>query len=575
MSDFSSDYKDLLSTFNLMNPLERNHKIDGLHTDAQSFDFAENNDEGKNEPGDGIIFTDTQCLADKFSLSSKRVLSILTNFINDAQERGFEWRLLDVSESRWKKLLSADKSPYSYHKVLDTFAATSSWETDADTCLFIIGGNDVIPIKQRVDSSDYRDFLTDEDIYYCFPLDFDLEDELLDNITEESTPEQISSFLMQNAKFNVSRLPLDSRKIEYNIDDTIEHYFKRVSECFGIIPVNNIQFTTARQWEKASDYIAQGLPLLELENKPGLIKNGIFLSPLVDIDNVGSTAEYYSSMQKADLLLFNLHGTDEYGKSAYFGDNGNPNQHVQPRAFDIESLDYFNGSIINSMACFGAKYNNSGQSLLLSSIYCNTLLFAGSSNLAWGQQSSELPCGCSEAFLRIYTGLLLEGIPAGKAFLQSKCDYLAYFMPIDGFDKAYFTIREFNLFGDPTLSCQCLSNSKSLSIPDYSLTFMRNPKGAIHSRYGITAMSVLDEVYETVRDAVDNNLREISVRLGHYLHNDLGYNDVKLSKIEKISNNKSGKEYRFTYSFEQLFNRGCIEVLTNSKGESISVFYTK
>ena len=521
------------------------------------------------------MFTDTSILAEKFSTSRHEVLSVFNSFIASAQERGIEWRLLDVSDPIWQRYFSIDKSPYSYHKVLDAFVSASSWNTDADTFLFIIGGNDVIPVKQSVDPLNHEDFLTDEDIFYGFPLNFDLAHELLEVISDDSSPEEVSEYLISRAIFNVSRLPLDAKKLNVSFASMIGGYLQRVTETFGILPISGILFTAAKQWTNESDFVSQGLPLVLTDDKPGTIKNGVFQSPDVDLDNANTLSEYYSAMKVADMLLFNLHGAPGYNVSAYCGDNANPRNHIQPRAFDIESLDYFKGSVISSMACFGAKYLNIGRSILLSAIYSKTLVFVGSSNFAWGRQGGSFPCGCSETLLKLYTGFLLSGIPAGRALLQAKCDYFAHFMPIDGREKAFFTIREFNLFGDPSLSCQCISDTKSLAVPDYTSAFISASKGAIHNAYGITALSALDEAYETVRDAVNKNLREVAIRLEHLLHNDLGYNDVKLSKIERITPSLHNKEYRFTYSFEQMYFRGCLEVIVNSGGEPTSIFYTK
>ena len=575
MSDFSSDYKDLLSTFNLVNSPNAVHKNDYRVSDSKPSDASTVTNDSNLVVGDGIIFTDINILSKKFSTTKEDIKSVIDYFISSAAARGFDWVLLDASGPEWNKYVSSDKSPIAYHKVLDAFTAELSWNTTADTCLLIIGGMDVIPVKQSIDPYRKQDYLTDEDIFYCYPLNFNIKDEVPRFISESTTPEQVSLFLINKAIFNVSRLPIDAQKINIDFDTLIGNYFDRVDESNGFIPVNNITFATAKQWKYEAGAIAEDLPLINIADKTGTVENGIFYSPIVDLDNNDTLSEFKEALSNSELLLFNLHGASDYNISSYFGDNGNPFKHTMPRAFDIESLAYSKGHIINTMACFGAKYYNVGHTILLSSLYSKVLLFAGSSNISWGRRSADAYCGCAETLLKLYTHILLNGIPAGKAFLMAKCDYLAFYMTVDTFDKALFTIREFNLFGDPSLSCQCDYESKSKSHHNYTFPFIDKFKGAIHNAYGITALSVLDEAYETVRDAVDNNLREISIRLEHYLFNDLGYNDVKLSKIEKINTNNYEKGYRFTYSFEQPFYRGCVEVITDTEGKNESVFYTK
>lgn len=572
MSDFESSYKDLLSTFNLVGSSKGNERT-GHGAPPETGNREPTAD--VSGPTDGIIFTDTQVLAEKFSLSEYEVLSSIKHYITASKQRGFEWALLDMSDNSNRQFLTIDKSPYSYHKALNAFTSRRNWKTDAETCLFIIGGNDVIPVKQSVDSLDFQEFLTDEDIYYCFPSGFDFQEEIEMIVTEESAPEDISNYLLSKALFNVSRLPLDAPKVKEGFANTIGNYFERAISSNWQIPVKYVMVTTAKQWEKESDFVANGLPLVPTNDYPGLIKNGVFQSPEVDLDNPSTLREYYNTMRGADLLLFNLHGAPDYNVSSYFGDNGNPCNHFQPRAFDIESLEYSSGRVINSMACFGAKYLNIGRSLLKSSIYQDVLLFAGSSNFAWGRQSNDFPCGCSEIFLRFYTEYLMSDFPAGLAFLTAKIDYLAAFLAIDGFDKAYFTVREFNLFGDPSISCICNQKPKTIAKPKYSVSPRPWFKGAIHNAYGITAQSALDEVYEQVRDAVDANLEEIAIKLGHRIYNDLGYNDVKISKIDKIKSKNKHSGYRFTYSVDQHFYRGAVEINTDLEGEPSSIFYTK
>lgn len=165
MSDFESSYKDLLSTFNLVGSSKGNERTGhGAPPETGNREPAAD----VSGPTDGIIFTDTQVLAEKFSLSEYEVLSSIKHYITASKQRGFEWALLDMSDNSNRQFLTIDKSPYSYHNALNAFTSRRNWKTDAETCLFIIGGNDVIPVKQSVDSLDFQEFLTDEDIIIAF-----------------------------------------------------------------------------------------------------------------------------------------------------------------------------------------------------------------------------------------------------------------------------------------------------------------------------------------------------------------------------------------------------------------------
>ncbi|MBR5677801.1 MAG: hypothetical protein IKX20_06660 [Paludibacteraceae bacterium] len=581
MSDFKSRYKDLLSTFDLVGsnvqtpkeeaPLATVFEESGLVLNASA--------------GDGVVFTDIDALAVKFSIPRSSVSQSIARFIAEASSRGFEWRLLDMSEDRWRNFLMTDKSPHAYHKALDAFTAQYNWKTTSDNSLFIIGGNDVIAIPQHVDSFGYEEYMTDEDYYYGFPLGFDLFEQtsriLVNNDGIE--PFELVDHLLSLATFNVSRLPLDAGTISQSFGNTVDGYFARVKECDGKIQLNNVLMTTARQWTKASHQLSRGLPLVAAPDKAGEIQGGVYQSPIINLDRPETLINYTTSLGEANLLLFNLHGAPDYNVSAYFGDNGDPYHHEQPRAFDIALLDTGRHTVINSMACFGAKYTHQGRTMLLSSIYRDTLLFAGSSNISLGCQGCDSAentpkYGCSEAFLRIYTECLMEGIPAGKAFLVAKLYYFADFLGTDGKGPTDLTFREFNLFGDPTIICNSYSKATKIPRNKYTAPSKYNPKGAIHNAYGITALSVLDSLLEEVRAEVDNNLSEISSRLSHYLHNDLGYNDVKFNKVESMISNSKTLGYRFYYSFAYSFSysfRGVAIVETNLDGRVESVIYSK
>lgn len=581
MSDFKSRYKDLLSTFDLVGSGPRVRKEDTHLMPAPD----ESGISPNMREGDGVIFTDIAALANKFSMPRDAVSRSISRFMSEASSRGYEWRLLDMSEDRWKQFLRVDKSPHAYHKALDAFSAQCGWKTTSDNSLFIIGGNDVIAIPQHVDSFGYEEHMTDEDYYYGFPIGFDLFEQTSRIIAANSEiePLELVDSLLSLATFNVSRLPLDAGKIPQSYEDTVDRYFVRVEECEGKIQVNNVVMTTARQWSNASHHLSRGLPLVAAPDKVGEIQGGVYQSPIINLDKTETLNNYISSLGEADLLLFNLHGAPDYNVSAYFGDNGDPYHHEQPRAFDIALLNTGRHLVINSMACFGAKYTHQGRTMLLSSIFRDTLLFAGSSNIALGCQGSDSnedspKFGCSEAFLRIYTGCLIEGIPAGKAFLVAKLLYFADFLGTDGKNPTYLTFREFNLFGDPTIVCSSYSKSTKLPLHKYSVDNKYNFKGAIHNAYGITALSVLDSLLEEVRSEVDNNFAEISSRLGHYLHNDLGYNDVKFIKTESMSSRGKALGYRFYYSFAYSFShsfRGVAIVETNIEGNVESVIYSK
>ena len=202
--------------------------------------------------------------------------------------------------------------------------------------------------------------------------------------------------------------------------------------------------------------------------------------------------------------------------------------------------------------------------MLLSSIYGSMLSFVGASNIAYGCCGREYPCGCSETLLKIYTERILMGESFGEALLRTKIEYLVNFTVIDSFEYAYYTICEFNLYGDPLIHCRTIS-SKAKSI---------KPKLQPKYKPGAYSYASLDETYERVRNLVDNTLDQITDRLQRLLSLDYGFKDVELKSVKK--NMQGSTLVGYTILYEYNWGRtGMVSVRTDKKGNPSAIFYTK
>lgn len=554
-----ADYKDLLSTFNLVSPIPKRE------IRQNSCDKICNNVNNIN----GIIFTDTTVLAEKFSISREHILNSINNHIELCKKIGIIYALCDMAEHENSNHIATGRSWYKYHKALYSYIERNHINKGCSLSVFIIGGDDVITVPQYVFDLNYDDngYKIEIDLWYCFEYGFDIKEFILDkNRCGNLNPKDVEQELLSLANLNIARLPLTNGLQKDSFDSTIGDYLNRSIKANMTVDVNAGMMTTALQWLRESTFVANDLPLLPLEMKPEYVCNGIYISPYINTEDVVAMQQYKATLKNADFLLFNLHGDVAHPASGYYGSPLTPSEEG-PCAFNVPLLNICRARILNTMACYGARYigYNKDTSILLSAIYGSFLSFVGSSHIALGKCSNdEYPCGCSETLLKIYTGLLLSGIKAGEALLKAKIKYISHFSGIDPLPYAYYTICEFNLFGSPSINCGASSCIKSA----YS---------NVETRFdleNVNRLGSLDDAYERVRNLVDTGLNEISHRLGTMLTNKYGYVDVHLSRINRImrASVQIGYDYIFTY------NWGCtgyIRVRTNNQGDTTSIYYTK
>lgn len=561
----ATSWKDLLSTFDtktkVLVPAEHNHENvkPGISDTCVS--------------GGGVLFTDTSVLSTKFGVSRDIVLSRFQSFIRQSKEIGRHWLLLDASNPSTSITLRPDRTWYSYHELLHSFIRESGLQSGVSTSVFIIGGNDVIAVPEQVFNlpQSLKDYLLQIDLWYCFPVGFDLVEELesLAETHEIYDPDLFADHLLSHALCNISRLPLNNGKDCGGFEETIGNYLDRAISSQGSINIDSVLMTTASQWLKESSFMVEGLPLLPFHEDPSFTYRGMYVAPFLSLQNRDGMNRYCQSLGYADYLLFNMHGSDKPNVSGYLGIGLMNDAYI---AFDIPLLGLCKSRVLTTTACYGARYEGKEykydlrSSLLLSSIYQNFLLFTGSSHIAWGAISEQYPCGCSETLTKYYTNLLLYGVPAGEALLRSKIEYFTSFYPLE-LDYSYFTICEFNVFGDPTLECAC-HKSVLLSKSSHLSGGLKYP-----SYLGFTGRLLsLDDAYERVRNLVDDNLEEIAISLGEQLISDYSFVGLEFDSADKRINKDEHVGYVFVYSYA---NSGKVFAHTDLKGKLSIAFYTK
>lgn len=554
-----ADYKDLLSTFNLVSPIQKSKIRQG------GFNKISNNGIYIN----GVIFTDTEILAKKFSIHREYILKSINNYIESCKKLGIIYAICDMAENENANHIVSGRSWYNYHKALYSYIECNHINKSYSLNVFVIGGDDVIAVPQYVFDLKYDDdgYKAEVDLCYCFKYGFDIKEYILTkNKIGNFNPEDIEQELLSLANFNIARLPLTNGLQKESFDSTVGDYLNRCVRANMTIDVNAGMMTTALQWLRESTFVAEDLPLLPLKIKAEYVCNSIYISPYINTEDAAAMQLYEATLKNADFLLFNLHGDVAHPVSGYYGSPLTPSEYA-PCAFNIPLLNCCHARILNTMACYGARYigYNKETSILLSAIYGSFLLFVGSSNMALGKCfNDEYPCGCSETLLKVYTGLLLSGVSAGEALLKAKIRYISYFAGIDTLLYAYYTVCEFNLFGAPSINCGVCPNTKSA----YSNMEIRFDLENFNKPVS------LDDAYERVCNLVNEGLDEISHHIESMLKMKYGYVDVHISRINRImrASVQIGYDYIFTYNWG---GTGFIRVQTDNQGNTMSIYYTK
>lgn len=385
-----------------------------------------------------IIFTDSKRLADKYRVCQQDVLNIISS--NLLYRKEHDTFLLDAVY--YKEELNLYNSWSGYKFILQDFIKGMGLEESPSLSLFILGGDDVIPMP-RVPNPLGCEKSIQADFLYCF---------------KEESIEEID---YNHAICNVGRLPMENGLMPRSLEDDLQSYFNLCSMFYtSYIEVNSVLMTSTQSWIPASNEMVRNLPIIKPKYVFGATKECMYISPELSIDNTAAITQYKKDLEDADMLVFNLHGTNIHRHASFYGEG--INGHNTPEVFDIEKLKHSRARIFNTVACYGGRFigYNRTESMLLSAIYGGgVLLYAGSCVSALGRSGKKhiavndilMPTGMSESFMKLYSLYLFSGVSAGEAFLKAKCDYFNTCRNIDSDECALATILMFNLFGMPYL----------------------------------------------------------------------------------------------------------------------------
>ena len=484
-----------------------------------------------------VVFTDSNRLAAKYRASQQDICKLLQYNLNN--QESIEFLTLDAVD--YQEELGINPTWKEYKAIVTDFIAGMGLTPSPKLALFIVGGDDVIPMPRITNPINEEETLQ-ADMLYCFKGD------------------DLDCLNAQNAICNIGRLPLESGSLPSKLNDDLQSYFNLSNMVLDSgIDVNKVVMTTTESWLPASNDMVRGLPVKEPPRIADATNGNLYVSPRLATDDIYVIKHYQKDIAQADLLMFNLHGSDARGYSSFYGEG--LKGHNTPEAFSCEMLRHSGARIINTLACFGGRYTgyNRKDSMLMSALYGGgVLLYAGSCTSALGRtgrthhvaQDALMPSGYSESFMKLYTLYLFKGITAGEAFLTAKCDYYNLCHSLDGEDRALATVLMFNLFGIPVLSV-----NQNKDVIQEARGFKEVKPVNINKNYSYRKIETNNKmssgsILEQVRTAVDRNLKLIQNTVESKLYNYWGLNPRDLINIDEVSTNSASEGYRFEYLTE-------------------------
>jgi hypothetical protein len=522
---------------------------------------------------EGVIFTNLQVLATKLETDAGTLRKLFEEYIGIALRAGIQYHLIDVSDyhllnpevnkKRRITSLSPSDSWVEHNYVLaDYYRFGRNTSEDVANYLFIIGGNDVIPMPEvthYIKDSDWSETTIDTDIPYAYILG------------EKTYPKLENAKIFEYEQyFYVGRLPMAA---EASLDDLIA-YLYRASQSFDEVSIERGFGLTDLTWLSASECVRTPFSRYNLYQGDDrlddrIYTHNLYISPHVTSDLVDRVFD-----RQADLFYFNLHGSDAPTSNGFY--TGYQNvwyEAILPH--QLASAEKPN--MVVTEACYGAKFQdyNRGETMLLAAMGNNTLVYLGSSRTAWGacECSSETKLDNADRITNAYMTKLLEGYSAGEALFLARQSFFemgdSNFPPVRS-----ATIVEFNLFGDPFIYCGSRSAAGKTVAPQEVKALTTEPINTVvesKNVYSAKPQSLL----ETVRGAVDRNLAMIRSTVDRELYQRLGVEPRQLSGVFRQRYGNGDEFYVFNYVDDDNRFKRQYSATTDLKGKIMSIITTK
>ena len=530
----------------------------------------------------GLIFTNLGLLAEKTGTDEQSLMAIFDAFIRQKREYGISYKLVDAGNYTYRKSgfwgnskkvhLKITSPLWDYMDILtDVHNGEQAAGDEISQYLFIIGGSDIIPMPyiHHYIPNDSNDDSIDTDMLYAYPYGKEMIT-LLEN----------QAAFTYDQLFFVGRLPLGE---DASLEDLCG-YLERDIDYSNGFPMNEAYGQCDPHWKKVSSYVANDLLNgnyfrdLSRYLSPDHYYNRLLLSPMVVEGNLQQVFH-----TNASLYYFNLHGGEGLESRGYAGVMLNKEEYGALPAIEPEHMmTCEEPNIVISEACYGGRFIGLDQhhSMMLASLFTNTLAFVGSSRVAWGavDDASSPQSGVSVSYADIIAGYfistILQGYTVAEALFIARSAVLQGTVPGD--PHAALTVVEFNLFGDPMTTMNVRTNLKSGNKAT-SKTTLIDP----NTKIGCTIEKIKTEkengsILEQVRGAVNANIQQIHDTIGQHLYANYGIKPRPMEEVLKIKYSNGQEEMKFNYdltSERQIPAR--FVVTTSSDGKIKSVYTTR
>jgi len=519
--------------------------------------------------GNGYILTNIETLASKLNASKANVTASLNQFIEGKKESGVRYELIDVSDyhpklpGNKKRVRLSPAEGWETHQrlLMDSYFYDLNERQKDVYYLFIIGGHDIIPMPSFPHYFDEDEKTIETDIPYSY---------LYGSRTQEMM--QDGSVVVQSQMLFTGRLPLPEDASFSMLDD----YLRRaVSISISGLNITDAYGQCDPHWKKVSTVVTQELRSYNLlpeynQNDPNYIHNSLFVTPNVVLANIDKFFDTESW-----LYYFNMHGSNYPNQSGFVGvslTDDKPYIGISPQEMASAEVD----NIVVTEACYGAKFigRRRNESMLLSSLYTKTILYLGSSRIAYGAVDSvrEDEIRPSNADIMAFTFIraLMQGYDAGAALYLARRDVLYSYGELH--PVALTTVTEFNIFGDPTLNMIGMQEAAKTTSKTVTREPFLNPSGA--TRFQVSKefdCRKESSILFRVRQAVNSNIQQIHEIINQHLNSHYNIRPRQLDAVIAIT--YTGGKKLFLYQYDDACGKVYVE--TDEKNEIIKVVTSK
>lgn len=483
----------------------------------------------------GIIFTNLNALANRLNCGEEEVEAVILNYISQVEECGHQYVLLDAGNNTYSNI-DPDDGWQSHVAVLkDFYHANSQAEY-----LFIIGGHDVVPIAiiDNVPRCYKDDPEIDTDMPYGYLIDSGFEDLLWNG-----------NLFKKDIFLYCGRLPIPSDRSLYDVDAYLSNSINVIS---GGIDTENCFGMTAKSWERASSTIIKKLQLTkELHTSPE--------------HNIQSAKEVFNT--QADIYYFNLHGSDSPGSPEFFGDKSPV---ITPEYLNqTENLNF-----LMTEACYGAKFIHyeSYECMLLTSLFNRTVVYTGSSKVAFGSSTENI--SSADVVAKSFLENILSGEPCGRALAYARIDVFDACSG-DHYDYGTTSAAEFNLFGEPLCSIYSNRKRKSFSLGSKKMR-SKSFNNTRPEKKEIKLDAIEKGILNDVRNLINQEVLKIRELINRELYEQFNIEPRQLSTVFEIKGKYGEVTYNYNYYKEIVSGKSQVySVFADRSGKIKSIIQSK